>query len=474
MSRLMNHISARLERMRAAVSAGLDNIGLLFRKPAVLRYWLFTAYWAQLALVLAVLTTPTLIPAGLDRLLEKAYPPKATKRVFGLLQTKSTDPRLQSRKQQARIVLWVAAGGGVLFLFWRHMPLAIGRATLLAKRREQEADSLVRSQPSRSVLLYSSALALTTDPDHEAVLSSKLKSLDEELSWGAGTQDEAGAEEGAGEGLKAVGPAQRYVLKEELGRGAMGVVYRAHDRRLERDVALKQLAPHISHDHALFMRFKQEARALARLSHPNIVQVYDFLQDEGHAWIAMELVDGEELAERLEARGAMSPGETAALGAQLAEAMAYAHEQGVVHRDFKPANVLVTHRGLPKITDFGMAKLAQSNTQTLAGTILGSPAYMSPEQGSGESADARSDIYALGVTLYEMLAGAVPFDGENATAVIVQHATKPPTPLRERDPQIPAALDALIMAMLAKEPSERPQDMSRVAAALHAVSASAG
>jgi serine/threonine-protein kinase len=257
----------------------------------------------------------------------------------------------------------------------------------------------------------------------------------------------------------------RYEVIKQLGKGAMGIVYRAHDHVLERDVALKQIPVYLSHDHQLIERFRQEARALARLCHPHIVQVYDFVQDGEQAWIAMELVEGEELEKSLQESGTMSIGDTVRIGGQLAEALDYAHKRGVIHRDFKPANVLLTQQGSVKITDFGLAKLAQSSIHTQEGSILGSPAYMSPEQAAGRDSDARTDIYALGVTLFKMLIGRFPFEGE-IESVIAQKLTKDPPPLSVLNEQIPEQLNCLVSQMLAKEPDKRPANMHTVAEAL--------
>ncbi len=465
MNKLLHRFSDRLIGLRVSLRTRASYVPVLLKKPRVLRRWLLGARAAQGVLVLFVLLMSTAVPPVVDAALEKLYPPTTKKQLFGLFHQVEHDPRLDARRTQVRVALWGVGLTLVLYLLWRYMPHAIRRAEEQAGEHEREADALAHSDPRRSVLLYNSAMALTLSAEREALLQTKLKSLDEDLSLSEVTEPAAPTPPEARK-IESVGPGGRYRIERELGRGAMGVVYQAHDTRLDRRIALKQLSSHLSHDRGFFIRFQQEARALARLSHPNIVQVYDFFQDETIAWIAMEFVKGRELGEILEQSGPLAPAEAARLGAQMARAMDYAHEQGVIHRDFKPANVLVTERGETKIMDFGMARLAQSNSHTLAGTLMGSPAYMSPEQGAGEVASARSDVYSLGVTLYEMLTGTVPFEGENMTAVIVQHATKAPEPPRERRPDIPEALDALILGMLAKDPAKRPQAMAAIAEAL--------
>jgi serine/threonine-protein kinase len=246
----------------------------------------------------------------------------------------------------------------------------------------------------------------------------------------------------------------------------MGIVYRARDRVLDRLVALKELPPEFRCNESLAARFEREARVLAQLTHTNIVQVYDLVHEGGRMWMAMELIQGGSLAELLEARGALVVEEVTRLGGDLARALSFAHQRGVIHRDFKPGNVLLTPEGVPKVTDFGLAKLMQqAPTLTHAGSVLGSPSYMSPEQAAGRDVDARSDIYSFGVTLYEMATGRTPFQGDTMS-VMRQHLTQEPPPPRDHAEQLPGSLESLILAMLAKDPAERTPDMETVAAKL--------
>lgn len=261
----------------------------------------------------------------------------------------------------------------------------------------------------------------------------------------------------------------RYVIEGELGRGGMGVVYCARDSVLDRLVALKALFPGLVGMEATVSRFRQEARVLARLTHPHIVQVYDFIETDEALFIAMELVHGQNLADHIAEPGRLTVGRTIELGVLLAEAMAYAHEQGVLHRDFKPHNVLLTLEMVPKITDFGLAKAAEAPQLTQAGAIMGSPAYMSPEQASGLSVGPTSDIYSFGVTLYEMLSGRTPFTGGIAK-ILIQHVSESPPPLSGLVPNLPPDLDELIGSMLAKEPAHRIPTMKDVAQRLRAMS----
>jgi serine/threonine-protein kinase len=265
-----------------------------------------------------------------------------------------------------------------------------------------------------------------------------------------------------------VGIEQRYRIVKELGRGGMGVVYQAFDSVLEREVALKELALHLTAQGDFARRFKQEARVLARLSHPHIVQVHDLVEQGERIWIAMELVKGGTLAAAIERAAGPLPWRRALqLAEQICLGLDYAHSQGVIHRDVKPMNVLLTDEeaGSAKLTDFGLAKHIGASTHTREGTLLGSVRYMSPEQAAGRKADALSDVYAFGITLYEMLAGRVPFDGEIPT-VLAQHISQPPTRLRRLRPELPERLEIVVHRLLAKRPEQRPKSLRLVAEAL--------
>jgi serine/threonine-protein kinase len=262
---------------------------------------------------------------------------------------------------------------------------------------------------------------------------------------------------------------ERYELLEVLGRGGMGVVYRARDRVLDRVVAVKMLPLDRAQDPTAVARFEREARAAAALSHRNIVAVFDFGADAETRFIVMEYLPGRSLAELVHEQGPIAVGQAVEIVAQVAEALAAAHAAGIVHRDIKPANVMVDDHGQVKVLDFGIARLTSGTSLTQTAMVIGSAAYLAPELIRGTSADARSDIYAIGCVLYELLAGQPPFTGELAAAVLHQHNTAPPAPLTRLNPAVPAALDGLVQSMLAKEPSDRPRDADAVISALSAV-----
>ena len=248
----------------------------------------------------------------------------------------------------------------------------------------------------------------------------------------------------------------RYELTHLIARGGMAQVYRAMDRQLERPVALKVLFPELSVDRTFVERFRREAQAAANLSHPNIVPVFDWGEDDGSYFIVMEYVEGRPLSAVLRDPQRMPPRQIATIGAGVAAALAFAHPHGVVHRDVKPGNVLITPDGDVKVTDFGIARAMnteESLTQT--GAVMGTAAYFSPEQAEGKGVDSRSDIYSLGVVLYEMAVGRPPFTGDSPVAVASKHVRDMPVLPREANPTVPPALEAVIMKAMAKNPDDR-------------------
>ena len=261
--------------------------------------------------------------------------------------------------------------------------------------------------------------------------------------------------------------AERYELEELVGTGGMSSVYRAHDRLLERDVALKVLHQQFLADGEQVERFRREARAVAQLSHPNIVTVIDRGEQEGRQYIVFEYVDGENLKALVEREGPLPERDAIELALQVARALGFAHEQGLVHRDVKPQNVLLNDGGDTKVTDFGIARsLDVHGGLTQTGTVMGTSDYIAPEQARGSRVDAQSDVYSLGAVLYELLTGDVPFKGDNFVAVAMRHINEPPPSVREQRPELSPCVDAVVRRAMAKEPRDRFRSMDELCAEL--------
>ena len=264
----------------------------------------------------------------------------------------------------------------------------------------------------------------------------------------------------------------RYELQEPLGSGGMAAVYRACDRQGGRPCAVKVLADVLARDDVFRRRFRHEAASAGGLTHPRIVTIYGWGQDGLRQFIAMEYVGGGTLQERLQRDGRMSETEALAIAAEVADALAYAHGRHVVHRDIKPHNILMTEDGHVKVADFGIAITLNATSLTRTGTVMGSAPYLSPEQAKGDAAGPASDQYALGIVLYEMLAGRVPFSGEAPVAVALKHLHEAPRSLCDLRPDVSPATVALVDRLLAKEPRDRYPDAAALAADLHRLAGS--
>jgi tRNA A-37 threonylcarbamoyl transferase component Bud32 len=253
----------------------------------------------------------------------------------------------------------------------------------------------------------------------------------------------------------------RYEVEELVGTGGMSSVYRAHDRLLERKVALKVLHQQYSEDEEYIERFRREARAVAALSHPNIVTVIDRGEHDGRQFIVFEYIDGENLKALIQRCGPVPVTTALELAMQIARGLSFAHQQGLIHRDVKPQNILLNGDGQAKVTDFGIARsLDVQHGMTQTGTVLGTSDYIAPEQAQGQRVDEHTDVYSLGVVLYEMLTNEVPFPGENFVAVAMRHINEEPPSIRDKRPDVSPRLEAAVQRAMAKRPEDRFQTMA--------------
>ncbi len=250
--------------------------------------------------------------------------------------------------------------------------------------------------------------------------------------------------------------ARRYELQELIGGGGMADVYRAQDRLLDRAVAVKILHQQYANDAEFVEKFRQEATGAAKLAHPNIVNIYDVGEDQGSQYIVMEYVPGPTLKEVIQKRGRLQPMEAVKIAREIASALESAHRNNLVHCDIKPHNILVMSDGHVKVTDFGIARAVTSSTMTYSGNVIGSVHYFSPEQAKGTVITTKSDVYSLGVVMYEMLTGQLPFNGETTVSIALKHLQDEPVPPRQLVPSIPPVLEAIVQKAMSKDPMERP------------------
>lgn len=248
----------------------------------------------------------------------------------------------------------------------------------------------------------------------------------------------------------------RYEILERIGGGGMADVYKAHDKILDRVVAVKILHAQLAGDKEFLAKFQMEAQGAARLSHPNIVNIYDVGVEDGMHYIVMEYVDGETLKDKITREGHLSIPESLKIAKEIAEALSHAHKNNLVHCDVKPHNILVMQDGRVKVADFGIARAVTSTTMTYNGNVVGSVHYFSPEQAKGTKITPKSDVYSLGVVLYEMLTGHLPFTGETTVSVALKHLQDQPRSIRSIDAQIPAVVEAIVFKAMSKDPNDRP------------------
>ena len=260
--------------------------------------------------------------------------------------------------------------------------------------------------------------------------------------------------------------AGRYEILEELGTGGMGSVYRVFDRKLEEEVALKLIRPDIAASRKTIERFKNEIKVARKITHPNVCRVHDLHEEGKTLYITMEYVRGEDLKSVIHRMGTLTMGKAVSIAQQAADGLAEAHKLGIIHRDLKPGNIMIDREGSAKIMDFGIARSLEDKGSADAGMIIGTPEYMSPEQAEGKEADQRSDIYSLGVIIYEMITGKAPFEGATASGILKKHRTEAPPDPKGLNPQVTPGLARMILKCLEKDGEKRYQDAGEVLAEL--------
>jgi len=381
------------------------------------------------------------IERGAEDYLHKPFDPVLLRaRINASLEKKRMrDQEVEYLREVNRVIAAAAAVEG-----GRYRPGSLAEVT----RRDDELGHLARVFDNMAQQIKA----------REERLRDRVRDLRQEIEWARRDSREAESSVDGGNLRSGETFAQRYEILAVLGRGGMGTVYRAKDLELEEEIAVKTLRPEFVADKTLLARFKDEIRLARRLTDANIVRTHDFGEWSGVCFLTMECVEGITVRELIDTRGRLGVSATLAIAAQLAHSLAVAHEHGVIHRDIKPQNLLVDEAGVLKVMDFGVARLAERSTaNTEAGLVLGTPAYMPPEQLMGEPVDARSDLYAAGVVLYECLTGKLPFEAGSVISLVAKLLKEEARPPQEVNPEIPPVLSALVMRLLAKRPEERVQ-----------------
>ena len=420
------YVSPPTGLLRRLVQA-VRELPVILGQPRLITMWISSARRAQAALITILPALYFIGPVLTGAIADSVYPPiQYKKRVLLVLERERTyqDPSRDALQRNLEVTGWVMGGGYVLLLLLAHGPAAV---RLASRKSDTAAGRTIAPDSTRTKTIAIS----TTRPEMNRFLGSD----------------------------------NRYRLDKAIGSGGMGVVHAGYDTLLERPVALKKLFENRVSDQGAIARFKQEATALAALNHNHVVAVHDLLEDETGFWIVMELLTGGTLFDKMTEDEPLAIDYAVDVICKIADGLGFAHGMGVVHRDVKPMNILFSNDDTPKLADFGSAKISESNVHTQHGVAIGSPLYMSPEQAAAVPTDSRSDIYSLGVTLYHLVTGRVPFDGD-LSAILAQHIGQDPRPPRDINSTVSADLSDVVLRMLRKKPSERYQCTEHVVTAL--------
>lgn len=433
---------------------------LVIRKPGLIKLWLLSFSRPRLYLLAGLLLLVFTASPVSQNIVDFLYPQQektfknTLSSIFNPSEQRQAEELRETRYQQLVFLFWSLGISTALIVLLLDLPKAVKQGEQQGLKLLEQSSSIQSSNPELAYTLANTAYRLMLDP----------APLDDMTPPISGTTPASNAAEvsktvaisNPGKVFRYIGENKRYRIEKPLASGGSGIVYLAFDTLLERQVALKELFEELAQDQEYAERFRTEAKALASLNHPNVLPVYDFLKEGYHFWLVMELLSGGNLKDKINRSETVNIADSINIARGIASGLGYAHEKGFVHRDIKPENILFATDGSYRITDFGIAKHGASTIKTQHGVIMGSPGYMSPEQAAGEAVDSRSDIYSLGVTLFQMLTQMLPFEGDTSS-VLAQHITQAPPRPSELNPEISDKVESVLLKMLAKKPQQRFQ-----------------